>query len=72
MIYFSEPVMKSVNEIDFENVDLLELTSSQEHLLYEAVHNVSSEAPNVQNNSAPAVLNTCTTSSDVQSDENTQ
>jgi hypothetical protein len=35
-------------DIEFENMDFLELTSSQEHLLFEAVCNVSSDVPIVQ------------------------
>ena len=41
-------------------MDFLELTSSQEHLLYESVRNVASDAPLVQSNPA-SVVNTFTT-----------
>ena len=43
-LYSSEPVVKHSSDntdIEFENMDFLELTSSQEHLLFEAVCNVS-------------------------------
>jgi hypothetical protein len=35
-------------DIEFENMDFLELTSSEEHLLFEAVCNVSSDVPIAQ------------------------
>jgi hypothetical protein len=44
-LYISEPVVKHSSgktDIEFENMDFLELTSSEELLLFEAVSNVSS------------------------------
>jgi hypothetical protein len=39
-------------------MDFLELTSSQEHLLFEAVCNVSSDVPIVQSETTRTVVNT--------------
>jgi hypothetical protein len=43
-LYISEPVVKHSSgetDIEFENMDFLELTSSEELLLFEAVSNVA-------------------------------
>ena len=45
-------------DIEFENMDLLELTSSEEHLLFEAVCNVSSDVPIAQSEPTRTVVNT--------------
>ena len=45
-------------DIEFENMDFLELTSSEEHLLFEAVCNVSSDVPIVQSEPTRTVVNT--------------
>jgi hypothetical protein len=40
--YISEPVVKHSSfktDIEFENMDFLELTSSEEHLLFKTVNN---------------------------------
>ena len=44
--------------IEFENMDFLELTSSEEHLLFEAVSNVSSDVSIVQSEPTRTVVNT--------------
>ena len=46
------------NDIEFENMDFLELTSSQEQLLFEAVCNVSSDVSFVQSEPTRTVVNT--------------
>jgi hypothetical protein len=43
-------------DIEFENMDFLELTSSEEILLFEAVSNVSSDVPIVQSEPTPTEL----------------
>ena len=61
ILYISEPVVKHSSgktDIEFEIMDLLELTSSQEHLLFEAVCNVSSDVPIVQSEPTRTVANT--------------
>jgi hypothetical protein len=45
-------------DIEFENMDFLELTSSEEHLLFEAVCNVSSDVPIAQSEPTRTVVNT--------------
>jgi hypothetical protein len=45
-------------DIEFENMDFLELTSSEELLLFVAVSNVSSDAPIVQSEPTRTVVNT--------------
>ena len=45
-------------DIEFENMDFLELTLSEEHLLFEAVCNVSSDVPIVQSEPTRTVVNT--------------
>ena len=46
-------------DIEFENMNFLELTSSEEHLLFEAVCNVSSDdVPIVQREPTRTVVNT--------------
>ena len=43
-------------DIEFENMDFLELTSSEELLLFEAVSNVSSDVPIVQSEPTRTVV----------------
>ncbi len=45
-------------DIEFENMDFLELTSSEEHLLFEAVCNVSSDVSIAQSEPTRTVVNT--------------
>ena len=45
-------------DIEFENMDFLELTSSEELLLFVAVSNVSSDVPIVQSEPTRTVVNT--------------
>ena len=45
-------------DIEFENMDFLELTISEELLLFEAVSNVSSDVPIVQSEPTRTVVNT--------------
>ena len=45
-------------DIEFENMDFLELTSSEELLLFEAVSNVSSDVSIVQSEPTRIVVNT--------------
>jgi hypothetical protein len=44
-------------DIEFENMDFLELTISEELLLFEAVSNVSSDVPIVQSEPTRTVVN---------------
>jgi hypothetical protein len=45
-------------DIEFENMNFLELTSSEELLLFEAISNVSSYVPIVQSEPTRTVVNT--------------
>ena len=45
-------------DIEFENMDFLELTSSEELLLFVAISNVSSDVPIVQSEPTRTVVNT--------------
>ena len=45
-------------DIEFENMNFLELTSSEELLLFEAISNVSSDVPIVQSEPTRTVVNT--------------
>jgi uncharacterized protein YqgV (UPF0045/DUF77 family) len=62
---FSYPLNPLITDIEFENMDFLELTSSEELLLFEAVSNVSSDVPIVQSEPTRTVVNTTNSVNDL-------